>query len=621
MCSYNQINNSYGCQNSHLLNGVLKSELGFQGFIMSDWAAQHTGAASAVAGLDMSMPGDTAFNSGKSFWGANLTLAVINGTVPEYRIDDMAMRIMAAFFKVGNEIEQPPINFDSWTKDTYGPLHYAANEGYQQINWHVNVQQDHRHHIRDAAAKSTVLLKHEKNVLPLKEPKFLAVLGEDAGASPLGPNGCADRGCDKGTLAMGWGSGTADFPYLVTPLDALTLKAAEDGTRLESVTDNWSGWPSVKKIITQADVTALVFVNADSGEGYLTVDGNEGDRNNLTLWQNGDELIKNVSSICNNTIVVIHSTGPTVVTDWYNSPNVTAILWAGLPGQESGRSIVDVLYGKVNPAARTPFTWGAKREDYGVDILYEANNGEGAPQEDFTEGVLIDYRHFDAKNITPIFEFGHGLSYTKFEYSNLQVKKLNAGEYKATEGMTAEAPVFGNFSKNLEDYVFPSDSFRYIWQYIYPYFNTSSSAAEASQDPYYGKTAEEFLPPKATDNSAQPLPAAGPGPGDAPGGNRQLWDELFEVTADVTNTGAIVGDEVPQLYVALGGPGNPPRVLRGFDRLRVDPGAKVQFRATLTRRDLSNWDVVSQNWVVSDHPKTVYVGPSSRKLELSAPLV
>lgn len=620
MCSYNQINNSYGCQNSHMLNGILKSELGFQGFVMSDWAAQHTGAASAVAGLDMSMPGDTAFNSGKSFWGANLTLAVINGTVPEYRIDDMAMRIMAAFFKVGNEIEQPPVNFDSWTKDTYGPLHYAANEGYQQINWHVNVQDDHRHHIRDAAAKSTVLLKHEKNVLPLKAPKFLAVLGEDAGASPLGPNGCADRGCDKGTLAMGWGSGTADFPYLVTPLDALTLQAAEDGTRLESVTDNWSGWPITQKIISQADVTALVFVNADSGEGYITVDGNEGDRNNLTLWQNGDELIKNVSSICNNTIVVIHSTGPTVVTEWYNSPNVTAILWAGLPGQESGRSIVDVLYGKVNPAARTPFTWGAKREDYGVDILYKPNNGEGAPQEDFTEGVFIDYRYFDAKNITPIFEFGHGLSYTKFEYSNIQVTKLGGGEYKPTEGMTAEAPTFGNFSKNLEDYVFPSDSFRYIWQYIYPYLNTSSSAAEASQDPYYGKTAEEFLPPKATDNSAQPLPAAGPAPGDAPGGNSQLWDELFEVTADVTNTGSLVGDEVPQLYVSLGGPENPPRVLRGFDRLRIDPGATRQFRATLTRRDLSNWDVVSQNWVISDHAKKVYVGPSSRKLELEAEL-
>ncbi|KAK8076252.1 hypothetical protein PG994_003524 [Apiospora phragmitis] len=606
MCSYNQVNNSYACQNSKLLNGILKSELGFQGFVMSDWAAQHSGASSAVAGLDMTMPGDVAFNDGKSYWGTNLTLAVINGTIPEYRLDDMAMRIMAAFFKTGNEIEQPTINFDSWTKDTYGPMHYYANEGNQQINWHVNVQRDHRNLIRDVAAKSTVLLKNENNALPLKAPKFLAVIGEDAGPNPKGPNGCADRGCDDGTLAMGWGSGTADFPYLVTPLDALTMKTADDGTRLEHVIDNYA-WSSTQALVSQADVTALVFVNADSGEGYITVDGNEGDRNNLTLWGSGDELIKNVSSLCNNTIVVIHSTGPTVVTEWYDSPNVTAILWAGLPGQESGRSIVDVLYGRVNPAARTPFTWGAKREDYGTDIIYEPNNGAGAPQQDFTEGVMIDYRYFDYKNITPIFEFGHGLSYTTFEYSNIKVEKSVAGKYNPTTGSTPEAPTFANRSP-------------YIPYYIYPYLNTTSSAAEASQDPDYGKTAEEFLPPNAIASEVQPLNAAGPAASDEPGGNRQLWDIMQTVTATITNTGSIVGEEVPQLYVALGGPTDPPVQLRGFDRMRIEPGQSAEFRAILTRRDLSNWDVASQNWVISEHPKTVHVGPSSRKLVLSAPL-
>ncbi|KAK8015842.1 glycoside hydrolase family 3 protein [Apiospora marii] len=619
MCSYNQVNNSYACQNSKLLNGILKSELGFQGFVMSDWAAQHSGASSAVAGLDMTMPGDVAFNDGKSYWGTNMTLAVINGTIPEYRLDDMAMRIMAAFFKTGNEIEQPPINFDSWTKDTYGPLHYYAKEGERQINWHVNVQRDHRNLIRDTAAKSTVLLKNKNNALPLKSPKFLAVIGEDAGPSPNGPNGCADRGCDDGTLAMGWGSGTADFPYLITPLDALTMKTADEGTRLEHVIDNYA-WDSTKALVSQADVTALVFVNADSGEGYITVDGNEGDRSNLTLWGSGDELIKNVSSLCNNTIVVIHSVGPTVVTEWYDSPNVTAILWAGLPGQESGRSIVDVLYGKVNPAARTPFTWGAKREDYGTDIIYEPNNGAGAPQQDFTEGVMIDYRYFDYKNITPVFEFGFGLSYTTFEYSNIKVEKSNAGEYKPTTGSTTKAPTFGNFSTDLEDYAFPSEEFSYIPYYIYPYLNTTSSAAEASQDPDYGKTAAEFLPPNAITAEAQPLDPAGPAASDEPGGNRQLWDVMQTVTATITNTGSVVGDEVPQLYVALGGPSDPPVQLRGFDRLRIEPGQSAEFRATLTRRDLSSWDVVAQNWVVSEFPKTVHVGPSSRKLVLSAPL-
>lgn len=82
MCSYQQINNSYGCQNSKMMNDILKNELGFQGFVVSDWGAHHTGVGAAVAGLDMSMPGDTAFSSGLSFWGTNLTLAVLNGTMP-----------------------------------------------------------------------------------------------------------------------------------------------------------------------------------------------------------------------------------------------------------------------------------------------------------------------------------------------------------------------------------------------------------------------------------------------------------------------------------------------------------------------------------------------------------
>ncbi|KAI8962817.1 glycoside hydrolase family 3 protein [Daldinia sp. FL1419] len=618
MCAYTQINNSYSCQNSKALNGLLKSELGFQGFIMSDWQAQHSGVASAVAGLDMTMPGDTVFNSGFSFWGTNLTLAVLNGTIPQYRIDDMAMRIMAAYFKVGRTLDQIPINFDSWTRDTFGPIHFAANEGYQQINWHVDAQEDHGDLIREVAAKSTVLLKND-GALPLKKPKFLAVIGEDAGPNPSGPNSCPDRGCDSGTLAMGWGSGTADFPYLVAPIDALQVQALEDRTRIEAILNN-SASAAIEALVKQEGATALVFVNADSGEGFINVDGNEGDRKNLTLWGNGDELIKNVSSLCNNTIVVIHSVGPTLVSGWYDSPNVTAILWAGLPGQESGRSIVDVLYGKVNPAARTPFTWAKKREDYGADILYEPNNGNGAPQQDFTEGIFIDYRALDNAKTDPIFEFGFGLSYTTFEYSDIRVEKANVKEYEPTTGKGSEAPTFGNYSTDLEDYLFPEASFPYIWQYIYPYVNTTSSLADASMDPEFGKTAEEFLPSGALESTAQHLNPAGPGLKNQPGGNHQLFDILYTVTAKITNTGDVVGDEVPQLYVSLGGQNDAPVVLRGFDRIRIEPGCTAVFTADLTRRDVSNWDVESQNWIITNSPKTVFVGPSSRKLTLSASL-
>ncbi|ROW12591.1 hypothetical protein VMCG_00331 [Cytospora schulzeri] len=617
MCSYNLVNNSYSCQNSKLMNGILKGELGFQGMVMSDWSAQHTGVAGAVAGLDMAMPGDTAFNTGLSFWGANLTLAVLNGTMPLYRLDDMAMRIMAAYFKVGLTLDEPEPNFSSWSKDTYGYVHASVSKGYQQINWHVDVRGENANVIRQVAAKGTVLLKNTGS-LPLNKPKFLAVVGEDAGPNQYGPNGCANRGCDNGTLAMGWGSGTADFPYIVTPDTALQNQALADGSRYESILDNYAT-SQIKSLVTQAYATAIVFVNADSGEGFINVDGNEGDRKNLTLWNNGDNLIKNVSSWNNNTIVVIHSVGPTLVTDWYDHPNITAIVWAGLPGQESGNSLVDVLYGSVNPAGRTPFTWGATRESYGADLLTEPNNGQGSPQQDFTEGVFIDYRYFDKTNATPIYAFGYGLSYTTFSYSNLQVTKSNTSAYVPTTGYTAAAPTIGtaNSSTDLNDYLFPS-TLTYVREYIYPYLNTSSSAAAASKDPYYGQTADQFLPPNAT--SASPIAYAPASGGSTPGGNAQLYDVLYTVTADITNDGALTGDEVPQLYVSLGGPDDPPVQLRGFDRIEIEPGATATFTVELTRRDLSNWDTASQDWVISSYPKTVYVGRSSRKLDLQATL-
>jgi hypothetical protein len=560
------------------------------------------------------MPGDTLFNSGESFWGANLTLAVLNGTVPEWRIDDMALRIMAAYFKVGLTLHEPPINFDSWTLDTNGPLHYAVGANTQQINFHVDVQGDHGTLIREIGARATVLLKNVNSALPLSKPKFVAVIGEDAGPNLDGPNGCADRGCDQGSLGMAWGSGSANFPYLVTPDFSLKEQALADGTRYESIFDNYA-YSQISALVSQADVTAIVFVNADSGEGFINVDGNEGDRKNLTLWQGGDELIQRVSALCNNTIVVIHSVGPVIVTEWYDSPNITAILWAGVPGQESGNSITDVLYGTVNPAARTPFTWGPTRQSYGTDVIYTPNNGDGAPQDNFIEGPFIDYRAFEAQNITPIYEFGFGLSYTTFEYSNLQVTKFNTSDYNPTTGMTKAAQVFGNFSTNLSDYLFPNASFPYIRQYIYPYLNTTDEK-KASGDPNYGQTAAEFLPPHANDGSPQPLLGAG----GAPGGNPQLWDVLYSVTATITNNGTRNGEEVPQLYVSLGGPNNPQLVLRGFDRLSINAGQSATFHADILRRDLSNWDTVAQNWVITSLPKTVYVGPSSRNLPLSQAL-
>ena len=239
--------------------------------------------------------------------------------------------------------------------------------------------------------------------------------------------------------------------------------------------------------------------------------------------------------------------------------------------------------------------------------MYEPNGP--VPQADFTEGTFIDYRAFDRANVKPVYEFGFGLSYAKFRFSNLQVRKKNAGPYRPTSGLTLAVPTLPKCSTNAADYGFPSNLTR-VPQYIYPYLNDTNigtGSGDGGGD----------IPDGARDGSPQPIPAAG----GAPGGNPQLYDVLYQVRATITNTGDVGGEEVPQLYVSLGGPHNAKVVLRGFQRLSIDAhGGSATFNVDLTRRDLSNWDPVAQNWLVSSYPKTVYVGSSSRNLPLSAVL-
>ncbi|EHY54565.1 hypothetical protein HRR83_004314 [Exophiala dermatitidis] len=615
MCSYNQINNSYGCANSYTMNHLLKNELDFQGFIMSDWQAQHSGVGTALAGLDMTMPGDTLFNTGRSYWGTNLTIAVINGTVPEWRVDDMATRIMAAYYYVGRDTHYTPTNFYAWSRNTYDKIHQVDPQSpIGLVNEHINVQDRHRDIVRQVGQASNVLLKNTGGLPLTGKERQVGIFGYDAGSNPWGANGCSNRGCDNGTLAMGYGSGTAEFPYLVTPEQAITqhVLTQTDG-EVFAILDNYAD-AQIKSLASTADV-ALVFANAQSGEGFITIDGNTGDRNNLSLWLGADRLIHNVTKYNKNVIVVMHTVGPVNVSAWYDNENVTGIIWAGLPGQESGNAIVDALYGLINPGGKLPFTIGRNREDYGTDILYEPNNGQfNAPQSLFSEGVFIDYRHFDQYNIEPIYEFGFGLSYTTFEYSNLVITPGNPAPYTPTSGQTEPAPVLGNASTDPSQYVFPNGTITYRpYLYIYPYLNSTDLRA-SSDDTDYGLPTDQYVPPGATDGSPQPLlPAGG-----APGGNAGLYEVVATVSATITNTGSVEGDEVAQLYVSLG-EGEPPKVLRGFDRLTIAPGASTTFTANLTRRDVSVWDTVSQNWVQVSNP-TIYVGTSSRKLPLSGVL-
>ena len=177
---------------------------------------------------------------------------ICSGAVPQSRLDDMVTRILAAWYLVGQNQGYPNVTFSSWNGGAGAP----------------NVQGDHKTVARSIARDGIVLLKNTNNTLPLKKPASLAIIGQDAIVNPAGANACTDRGCNNGTLAMGWGSGTAQFPYLVAPLDAIKTQAASDGTTLTtSTTDSTSNAATAAKSVS----TALVFITADSGEEYITV--------------------------------------------------------------------------------------------------------------------------------------------------------------------------------------------------------------------------------------------------------------------------------------------------------------------------------------------------------------
>ncbi|KNZ73512.1 putative beta-glucosidase L, partial [Termitomyces sp. J132] len=422
------VNGSYACENDKTLNGILKDEFGFPGYVVSDWWATHS-TLSVNNGLDasvlilvliymvadtirqMTMPGDISLSSalikpqGTTYFGQALVNAVQSGSVSQSRIDDMALRILAAWYLVGQDSSFPSVNFNAWNINA-------------PVNTHVDVQGDHKAIIRNIGVASTVLLKNAKNVLPLVSPKSIGIVGNGAGSSSRGPNGYTDRSGNDG-----WGSGTADFPYLITPLDAITAKAKVTGTTISSSLSD-TDLNAAANAVLEKDV-AIVFITADSGEGYLTVEGNAGDRNDLGAWHGGDALVAKVASVNSNTIVVVNSVGPIIMEAWIDHVNVTAVVWSGLPGQEAGNSVTDILYGLYNPSGRLPYTIGKSTSDYAAQVLYSSS--ASILSIPYSEGLFVDYRHFDKNAITPRFEFGFGLSYTTFQYSSMSISGSTVG--------------------------------------------------------------------------------------------------------------------------------------------------------------------------------------------------
>ncbi|THU82334.1 glycoside hydrolase [Dendrothele bispora CBS 962.96] len=529
MCSYNEVNQTQACHNAYTQNHLLKRELGFQGSIMSDWGGQHDNVASALGGLDMAMPGSGYGGIFGQMWGENLVALVENGTVPEDRITDAATRVLTPWIWLGQDQTQlPEVVFNGAS-----PF-FVAPDGYRDVR-----DSNTPALIRRIGAEGATLLKNTGG-LPLKNPQRIAVVGNDATDNAIGTNACgtAYRTCpsdnSNGTMSMGGGSGYVYAPYIITPVDALKARAIDTGAEISAITVDTNVNSSIQSLLPSADVT-VVFVNSWAVEGF--------DRPNINLNPNHEELITAAVNSSSNVVVVMHIPGVVDVEKWIDNENVTAVIAAWYPGQESGNGLVDVLYGDVNPSGKLPFTWAKNYEDYYPNTIIA--DAVTSPQSNFTEGIFIDYRWFDSRNITPRYEFGFGLSYTTFSYSDLVLDESGA--------------------------------------------HSDEHAVQETNEPF----AEAD-------------------------GNNSLYEVLFTVSATVTNTGKTMGSEVAQLFVSIPEDDQPPRVLRGFKKVKdIAAGASSTAFFEVRRKDLSVWDVVKQTWYIPEGEFTISVGPSSRTLPLS----
>ncbi len=374
MCAYNKVSGTY-CAESHLLlTEILKDEWGFEGLVMSDWGAVHDRVRSLAAGLDLEMPGP------KPRHVEAVVEAVRSEALDEKLLDEAVRRNLRIIFKVA---ETPK----GGTFDL----------------------QAHHELARKIAGEGMVLLKND-GLLPLKGQERIAVIGRSAkeayfqggGASHINPTRVSIP-----YIALQTHAGGAEFSYA----EGYT----HDGNISQPLIDEAVG------AARQADV-ALVFIApppSHESEGY--------DRPNIALAPQQVALIKAVTAAQPNTVVVLNNGSPVEMGAWIESP--VAVLEAWMMGQAGGEAIADVLFGQVNPSGKLAETFPCRLVDTPAYLDWPGENDVAV----YGEGMFIGYRYYDGRKLAVQFPFGHGLSYTRFTYSNMRAK---AEEFTDTDGLT-----------------------------------------------------------------------------------------------------------------------------------------------------------------------------------------
>jgi len=582
MCAYSTINGQAACQNQYLLQTTLDQDWAYPGFVTSDYGATHSTVQSADAGNDQEMPS-------AQFYGPALQAAVQDGQVSLATLNGMVSRILTEMFTF-NEFNDPPTGSTSAVVTT--PAHQTVSTA--------------------VAEAGTVLLKNAGGTLPLSANKAgtVAVIGPAASAAPTDTGGGSayvtstfnvtplagiEAAAGPGTTvqyAQGLPTDTSLAPIPTADLAPAyaatgyggsytgTLTAPETGTYVlafqnpgsYTTTDLYlDGQEILANPGTPPVSTYSVSVNLTAGQTYtLSLSGGgpsaalswatpsdlapgiaqavaaaksaataivvvsddteseAADRASLNLPSAQNELISAVAAANPHTVVVVDAGAP-VTMPWINQ--VSSVVDAWYPGESNGTALASVLFGQTDPGGHLPVTFPTDLSQVPASTPSQFPGTGGEVQ--YSEGIDVGYRYYDATNETPLFPFGYGLSYTTFAFSHLRV--------------TPQAVQNG------------------------------------------------------TSNPGTP----------ACGCNGQSGTQVT-VSATVTNTGAVAGSDVAQLY--LNDPaaaGEPPRQLKGFQKVTLQPGQSTTVHFALSGQDLSYWNDTANGWVLPDGTFGVDVGDSS----------
>lgn len=388
MCSYNQVNGVYACENP-ILNNVLKGSDKLSGYVVSDFGAVHSTAASLNAGLDQEL------NAPNYYAPAKIHAAIDNGSITVAEVEQAAFRVVKSYIDTGL--------FDHPLPST--PSTSASNAANRSVSERI-------------AEAGSVLLKNESNALPLgSTASSIAVIGPTASNTPT--NGVsAATVCAEGSPKAPFGNGNACVNP-VAPLDAITARAAKVGATVSF--DNGSDPAAAAAAAAKAKV-AIVFGYAKMGEFA--------DSTSLALDNNGDALISAVAAANPNTIVVLE-TGSATTMPWLSQ--VKGVVEAWYPGDQQGTAISRLLFGDANFTGKLPMTFPKSLADIptSTPAQYPGTFANGSTtraagdtsirQVSYSEGLAVGYKWYEAKGIQPLFPFGFGLSYTSFSYDKLQV--------------------------------------------------------------------------------------------------------------------------------------------------------------------------------------------------------